>query len=197
MKIMSLNVRGLGGKTKHLCLRKLFLSLGPDMILLQETMCSTYPAMHAFSKLLPNWEFRATSASGLSRGLLTAWNPRKVRCRAYETLASILVKDKFRGMTVILNIINCYGPYKDRDIFWERVHNGGLLNSPHLILGGDINLTMNSLEIWGTRAVLDPLASFFKNLFDSVGLIDVAPSIAVPTWRNGRVGDHGIRKRLD
>ena len=100
-------------------------------------------------------------------------------------------------MAAILDIINCYGPYKDRDIFWERVHNGGLLNSPHLILGGDLNLTMNASEIWGTMAILDPLASFFKHLFYSVGLIDVAPSIAGPKWRNGRVGDHGISERLD
>ena len=167
------------------------------MILLQETMCSSYLAIHAFSKLLPNWELCATSAFGLSGGLLTAWNPRKVRCRAYETLADILVKAKLCGMAAILDIINCYGPYKDRDDFWEKVHKGGLVNSPHLILGGDLNLTMNASKIWGAKAVLDPLASFFKNLFYSVGLIDVAPSITGPTWRNGRVGDHGINKRLD
>ena len=80
MKILSLNVRGVGGKTKHICLRKLFHSLGPDMILLQETMCSTYPALLAFSKLLPSWEFCATDASGLLGGLLTAWNPLRVKC---------------------------------------------------------------------------------------------------------------------
>ena len=87
------------------------------MILLQETMCSDYPALFAFSKLLPNWEFCATSASGLSGGLLTAWNPCMVRCRAYETSAGILIKAKFHGMDVILDIINCYSPYKDREIF--------------------------------------------------------------------------------
>ena len=80
------------------------------MILLQETMCSTYPALHAFSKLFPNWDFRATSASGLSSGLLTAWDLHKVRCRAYETVAGILVKVVFRGMHNPLDILNCYGP---------------------------------------------------------------------------------------
>ena len=56
---------------------------------------------------------------------------------------------------------------------------------------------MSSYEIWGKRVVLDPLSSFFKHLFDSMGLIDTAPSIAGPTWRNGRVGNDGINKRLD
>ena len=91
----------------------------------------------------------------------------------------------------------CYGPYRDRDILWEKVHRGGLLNSPNLILGGDLNLTMHSSENCGKKVVFDPLSSFFKQLFDSVGLIDTAPTIVGPTWRNGRVGDEGISKRLD
>ena len=181
MMILSLNVRGLGGKTKLSRQRSLFLSLCPDMILLQETMCSTYPTLHAFSKLLPNWELCATNASRLSSVLLTAWNPGRVRCRAYETLAGILVKAKFRGMDTTLDILNCYGPYRDREFFWDRVLRGGLINSPNLILGGDLNLTMNSSENWGKRVVLDPLSSFFKHLFDSVGFIDTASTIAIPT----------------
>ena len=56
---------------------------------------------------------------------------------------------------------------------------------------------MNTSEIWETRVVLNPLSTFFKHLFDSVGLLDIAPSSAGPTWRNGHVGEHGISKRLD
>ena len=80
-------------------------------------MCSTFPTLHAFSKLLHNWEFCAISASGLSGGLLTAWDPHRVRCRAFETVVGILVKADFRGMNTPLYILNCYGPYQDRDIF--------------------------------------------------------------------------------
>ena len=54
MIILSLNVRGLGGKTKTLSLRSLISSIKPDFILLQETMCSDLPALFAFSKLLPS-----------------------------------------------------------------------------------------------------------------------------------------------
>ena len=147
MKILSLNVRGLEGKTKHLCLRKLFLSLGPDMILLQETMCSTYPALHAFSKLLPSWEFCDSDASGLSGGLLTAWNPMHVKFWAFETCVGILVHAAFWGLPIPLAILNVYGPYRDRELFWDKAHNGGILSIPNLILGGDLNLVFNSSEI--------------------------------------------------
>ena len=91
MNILSLNVRGLIGKTKIFSFRALFQSLGPDMILLQETMCSSSHALLAFSKLLPSWEFCAISATGLLGGLLTAWNPHRVKCRAFQTCAGLLV----------------------------------------------------------------------------------------------------------
>jgi hypothetical protein len=34
-------------------------------------------------------------------------------------------------------------------------------------------------------------------VFDSTGLVDIAPSSISPTWRNGRPGSKGISKRLD
>ena len=117
MLILSLNVRGLGGKTKLYSLRSLFLFVCPDMILLQETMCSSFPTLHAFSNLLSSWELCAISASSLSGGLLTAWDPHRVRCHAFATVAGILVKVVFRGMHAPLDILNCYSPYRDRDIF--------------------------------------------------------------------------------
>jgi hypothetical protein len=39
--------------------------------------------------------------------------------------------------------------------------------------------------------------TFFKDLFDNSPLVDVAPTELVPTWRNGRLGDSSIAKRLD
>ena len=197
MKILSLNVRGFGGKTKQNSLRSLFLFVQRDMILLEETMCSSFPALFAFSKLLPKWEFCATSASGLSGGLLTAWNPLRVKCGAFETLAGILVKVVFHGMNFTLDAINYYGPYRNRVLFWDNVLRGGLLSAPNLILGGDLNLTMNASESRGHKAILDPLAPHFKHFFDSAGLLDIAPHYTGPTWKNGRVGDEGIYKRLD
>ena len=144
MKILSLNVCVLGGKTKQCCLWSLILSIAPHLILFQEMMCSSYPTLLAFSKLMPNWEFCATSASGLSRGLLTAWNPLFVRCHAFEIVVGILVKARFCGLSTPLAILNCYGPYRNRELFWEKALRGCLLNTPNLILGGDLNMTLNA-----------------------------------------------------
>ena len=115
---------------------------------------------------------------------MSAWNPHQVKCHAFKTVAGILIKATFKGMNVPLDILNCYGPYKHRDIFWENVCRGVLLNSPNLILGGNLNLTLKASDTWGKKVVIDPLSSHFKLSFDSLGLMDIASPSAGPTWRN-------------
>ena len=117
MLILSLNIRGLGGRPKTISLRALINSLKPDFILLQETMCSNIPALLAFSKLLPTSEFCAVSARGLSGGLLSAWNLLKVKCKAFYTCAGILLQATIRGLSTPFHLLNVYGPYKDRIFF--------------------------------------------------------------------------------
>ena len=52
-------------------LDSLFFALKPNMILIQETMCSFSQALTLFSKLKPSLEFCAINATGLSGGLLS------------------------------------------------------------------------------------------------------------------------------
>jgi hypothetical protein len=56
-----------------------------------------------------------------------------------------------------------------------------------LILAGDLNFTLNSNEIWGLAALIDPLSLYFKELFDNSSLVDVALAELAPTWRNGSI----------
>ena len=70
MKILSMNIRGFGGLTKQKALGRFFTDLNPDMILIQETMCSYSQSLLLYSKLKPGWELCASDASSLSRGLL-------------------------------------------------------------------------------------------------------------------------------
>ena len=65
------------------------------------------------------------------------------------------------------------------------------------MLAGDLNLTLHPSEIWGSKASLDRHSEHFLALFESAGLVDVAPPSIGPTWHNGRAGEEGICKRLD
>ena len=80
-------------------------------------MCIHLPALLAFSKLLYGWEFCAIDVVGLSGGLLTGWNPHSVRCKVFETIAGILVNARFHGSPTSFSILNCYGPYSNREAF--------------------------------------------------------------------------------
>ena len=48
----------------------------------------------------------------------------------------------------------------------------------------------------GLKASCRSYAYFLRNTFEDDNLIDVTPSILVPTWSNGQVGKAGIVKRL-
>lgn len=97
----------------------------------------------------------------------------------------------------MFQILNVYGPYTRRKPFWEMVFANGILNDPHLILVGDLNLTLCSDEVWGNGRTMDPLVDFFIGIFDEAGLVDVVPHCLYPTWSNGLSGSGYIGKHLD
>ena len=197
MKIVSMNICGFGGLTKQKSLKELFTSLNPDIILLQETMCDHISTLRLFAKIKPGWEYCALDAHGLSGGILSAWNPRLIRCKAYHSFAGILLSASFKGLDSVFSIVNCYGPYANKTSFWDSVVSGGIFNFPNLILAGDLNFTISDLEIWGDRARLDHLALYFAQLLDPMNMVDLAPTTIGPTWRNGRASPEGVSKRLD
>ena len=101
MRILSLNFRGLGSLAKQKSLRHLLSLLSHDVVLFQETMTGQYPALYAFTKLCPSWEFCALSSVGLSGGILSGWNPKIIKCKAFKTVAGILMKVTIRGSSLI------------------------------------------------------------------------------------------------
>jgi hypothetical protein len=64
-------------------------------------------------------------------------------------------------------------------------------------LGGDLNFSLGFSEVWGTHARADPLTSFFTQKLVECNLLDLEPIKLKPTWRNNRVGDASVAKRLD
>ena len=124
-------------------------------------MCGHFTALHLFDFMKAGWEFCAIDASGLSRGILSAWNPRLVRCKAYHSFVGILLTACFRGLDSVFSIVNCYGPYANKIAYWDFVVVGGIFNYPNHILAGDLNFTISDLEIWGEHARMDHHSLYF------------------------------------
>ena len=136
-------------------------------------------------------------SQGLSRGLLTGSNRHLTRSKDFHSYARILIKARFKGLDSVFSIMNCYGPYSNKNIFWDCVVAGGIFNYPNLILDGDLNFTLSDLEVWGEKTRLDQRAHYFSHLLDSMNMVDLAPITPGPAWRNGRMGSEGVSKRLD
>ena len=177
-----MNIRGFRGLTKKKSLGRLFSDLSPDMILIQETMCCYSQSLLMFSKLKHGWEFCAIDASGLSRGLLAGWNPLLVHCKDFTSLAVIILKATFKVLSDTFTVINCYGPYTQRTVYWNNLVVGGLLRLPNLLLARDLNFTISSSEVWGSKARIDPLAPFFTQLISCNKLVDLSMNLPGPTW---------------
>ena len=161
MIILSFNIRGISNTPKRVSFKRVLEKVGSNIVLLQETMSSSHPALLAFSKIHPGWEYCALSSSGLLGGLLATWNPRCFKIKAFITMAGILLKVQVRGSSMNLSLLNSYGPYSNRESFWNLAAQGGFLSQPNLVLSGDLNLTLSSNEFWGRKARPDPLAPFF------------------------------------
>ena len=74
MKILSINIHGLGGQAKNLALKRPVDLNQHDFLLIQETMEKGDPLVIKLRKFLGNWDFLVADSHGLYGGLITGWN---------------------------------------------------------------------------------------------------------------------------
>jgi exonuclease III len=122
MKILSFNCRGLANPSKKSSLRRLVELISPEVIFLQETMGVSESVVSVLESLLPGWDFAAVDARGRSGGLATGWLLKKCNCESVWGFESgiglnFFSTDLGRSMT----IVNIYGPYLDRQRYWNSI----------------------------------------------------------------------------
>jgi hypothetical protein len=194
MILLSLNIRGVGGPLKQASLRRLLDLYKPTVIFLQETLVDADTARDFMHLLRPTWMICAASSVGNSGGLLASWDPSFFDFFPFLSPGGILLSGHCFELKADINLLNVYGPCTDRKVFWQRIDDLGLLAAKNLIMAGDLNLTTSAEEIWGARAQIDPLRSFFNHIFHKNALVDLKPAELLPTWRNGRKGTTSITK---
>lgn len=197
MILGTFNVRGMGNRLKKAAIRHLLDTVNPSILFLQETMHAGSDAISTFLSIRPAWKCCAIDANGQDGWILAAWNPLLAELKPFTVCSGIVLFGKLKGLSLSLYIVNLYGPYRDRQVFWEQVFPNNVMSTRNLILCGDLNFTLSSSEMWGNGRKDDPLAEFMKEHLEAAALMDVIPSYLVPTWNNGRVGTQGLGKRLD
>eukprot|EP00253_Pinus_taeda_P013921 PITA_13921 len=192
----SWNCRGLASKPKKLALRDWLQNSKSDILFLQETLGKGSEVESMLKSLLPGWSFSAIDSSGHSGGLAIGYREGRIKCINLWGLKHAM------GMEVLspdfpspFQIVNIYGPCQGRELFWTDMLEKSLMNTPLLVVGGDLNFSLGRAEAWGPSAREDPLSDFFhKALFDKK-LIDPSSIKLKPTWRNRRSGEDRIAKR--
>jgi hypothetical protein len=65
------------------------------------------------------------------------------------------------------------------------------------VVGGNLNFTLSPREVWGESSKEDQQRGFFLSLLENLHLVDMKPAKITPTWRNFKIGNEAISKRLD
>jgi hypothetical protein len=71
------------------------------------------------------------------------------------------------------------------------------MKSNKLLIGGDMNFSIDRGEFCGSTAHEDPLLGFFVDNFDRMGWVDFDPIEPAPTWSNNSSSFNFIGECLD
>ena len=115
MILLSYNCRGLASPHKKSSIKRMIALLGPQIILLQETMVPRDLVKEVLESWLPGWVFEAVDAVGRSGGLAIGWLTSQIRCESiWGFHVGIGIEVYSRDIDIVFFVVNIYGPYQDR-----------------------------------------------------------------------------------
>jgi len=198
MIFFSWNCRGLASKPKKLALKELSQRHNPNVLMLQETLGTSEEVLSSLKSLLQGWHFQVVDSIGHSGGLATGIKGGRLKLLnlwGMKHALSMEVQSPEFGFPLM--ILNIYGPCQGRASFWNELLSKSVMRNHNLVIGGDLNFSIGNAETWGPSAKADSLSYFFMNALISHNLIDVNLIKLRPTWRNCRMGEARIAKKLD
>ena len=108
-----------------------------DVLFLQEIMGDGKSLAGEMESLLFGWDFISLDAKGRSGGLLLGWRLRHFHFLSAWAMASGLFVSLFAiEMKEYFLFMNIYGPYLDKERFWNNIFSLDCLKNSRLIFGG-------------------------------------------------------------
>ena len=200
LKILSLNVRGLGTPAKRFVVLRELERLNCDLFLLQETHVSTKRLADEIARSWPGkcfWSF----GRGKSAGVALFISPRFA-----GQISRFLFDPDGRVFSALIllgplsfNVVNIYAPntVSDRKTFFERLHDYFISNGSRII-AGDFNCIDNRLDRLQSCNTSLPDKRCLSAFLSDFSLVDVwrklNPRGVSFTWSNS---DYSQASRLD
>lgn len=188
-KLLSWNVRGVGGREKGNVMRNAIKKSRCDVLILQETKCNTM-SVPILSRFLPNFfnqEVAYNLAINSAGGILIAWKYCFSLINSWSTPHSLIVLLTQTSTGQLFIVTNVYGPADDpsKPQFITELRQIAARISHPWIIAGDFNLVR-----WLTdRSALQrsySLMDGFNKFITDTGLIDIPLRNRVFTWSSKR-----------
>lgn len=110
-------------------------------------MASSHKTRPFLNQFHPSWLTRSIDSIGTSGCLTVTWDPTFFYLASHLCCGGILLTGTCLWNNNPISLLNVYGPYSERKLFWDKVANHGLLDHANLILASDLNLTTSAGEI--------------------------------------------------
>ncbi|GLT98273.1 hypothetical protein SLE2022_157850 [Rubroshorea leprosula] len=197
MKIISFNVRGLGGIVKRKEVGKLVREERPDFLFLQETKLERIDV--GICKMLWNsdeFDWVAKASSGASGGLLCLWDRRHfVKREEFTGDGYVGISGEWGVDKQQCSLINVYGPNdrQKRAKLWEELRKRVIDKEGRWLITGDFNAVRGPEERRGKAGVSSDMWEF-EEFIVTTGLVDVKLTNRRYTWYKP---DGIARSRLD
>ena len=191
IRILSCNVRGLADVIKRKQMYNYFKEKDADVIFLQETHCSKNSKRIFKSQ----WRGKSVFANGTTeaRGVAVLFanglDIKIEKIKADEDGRYILCTVKINDKRFLF--ANIYAPNEDRPEFYNNILELVMTNdAEHVVLGGDLNVHLSSMDKKGSEWKLTKSASCINNFLEENSWVDVwrffHEDIFQFTWRKSK-----------
>ncbi|CAL0333597.1 unnamed protein product [Lupinus luteus] len=200
MIIISINIRGLGGRLKKKEIRDLVRVYKPDFICIQETKmdCVNSKLCHSlWGGEEIDWAF--VPAEGASGGILSIWNKKNfVSEEIRHGNNFVTVRGKWSSHSIFSNIMNVYCPcdLARKRLFWDEAKSDREIYSGDMwCVVGDFNTVLHQEEKMGVGSHFDRrVSSEFAHFVEDMDLLDLPLAGSKFTWF---VSNGSAMSRLD
>jgi exonuclease III len=200
MKIISWNVRGLGGFEKRREVSQMVKEKNPFILCLQESKLSVVNDLVCqaiWNDINVGFSYRPSV--GASGGIITLWNRSEVEVWTSFNMEHVLgIQGQFLKSGEKFTLLNVYAPCDShrQQILWQNISSRmTLLLDENVCVCGDFNVVRSQEERRSVGSVANQLGSAaFNNMIDSNFFVDLPLRGRRFTWYRG---DGRLMSRID